>query len=198
MSSTLRWSAHAVIVLGLVAGCAPGRAMKAEPMAGLKPAEPQPAAEQLAPGLAVQYTYAIMNQLLEMNGRRFEAGPPILHLDWRMGEGIVLTSRDREGVGAILRGFLRFERPGTYGFEVTSNDGVRLEIGGVVIHESPGVHPDSTSDVVDVRIDQPGWYPIAISYFQKRGSATLIVKRATPEAGGTLTALRGSELAHRK
>jgi hypothetical protein len=187
-----------VIALALVVGCASGPGMKAETMSGLRPAEPQPVSEELAPGLAAQYTYAIMNQLLEMNGRRFDAGPPVVHLDWRMGEGIVLTSNGREGVGAVLSGFLRFERPGSYGFEVTSNDGVRLEIGGFVIHEDPGVHSDRTSDVINVRIDRGGWYPIRISYFQKRGTATLIVKWATPDSGGKLTAVRGSVLAHRK
>ena len=118
-----------VIVAIVLAGCATGRTARAEIIGGLAAAEPQPGAEQLAPGLAVQYTYAIMNHVDDMKGRKFEAGSPILHLDWRMGEGIVLTSRAREGVGAVLTGFLLFDKPGTYGFEVTSNDGVRLEIG---------------------------------------------------------------------
>src|SRR5262249_52129785 len=43
------------------AALALGPAAGAETVTGLKPAEPQPTAEQLAPGLAVEYTYAIMN-----------------------------------------------------------------------------------------------------------------------------------------
>src|SRR4029450_4934972 len=137
--------ATTVIVLAVALGPAGG----ADTITGLRPAEPQPGAEVVAPGLAVQYTYAIMNYLGEMKGRKFESGPPITHLNWRMGSGIVLTSKAREGVGAIITGLLRFEKPGVYGFDVTSNDGVRLEIGGQRIHEDPGVHSDTTSDRID-------------------------------------------------
>src|SRR5262249_11168875 len=59
-----------------------GPATAAPPITGLRAAEPQPTADQLAPGLAVQYTYAIMNHIAEMKGRKFETGPPIMHLDW--------------------------------------------------------------------------------------------------------------------
>src|SRR5215475_13708028 len=125
-----------------------------------------------------------MNHIDEMNGRKFESGPPITHLDWRMGYGIVLTSKAREGVGAIITGFIRFEKSGTYGFDVTSNDGVRLEIGGQLIHQDPGVHPDTTSDRIDVRIDRPGCYPIQILYFQKLYTATLVVRWIAPDETG--------------
>jgi PA14 domain len=175
-----------------------GLANAAPAITGVRPAEPQPTADELAPGLAVQYTYAIMNYLAEMKGRKFESGPPILHLDWRMGSGIVLTSKAREGVGAIVTGFIHFEKPGAYGFDVTSNDGVRLEIGGQLIHEDPGVHSDTTSDRIDVRIDQPGWYPIQIMYFQKRYTATLVVRWIGPGETGKLTPVPPSVLAHRK
>jgi len=170
----------------------------AAPVMGLRPAEPQPTADQLEPGLAVQYTYAIMNHIAEMKGRKFESGPPIMHLDWHMGTGIVLTSKAREGVGAIITGLVRFEKPGVFGLDVTSNDGVRLEIGGQLIHEDPGVHSDTTSDRIDVRIDQPGWYPIQIMYFQKRYTATLAVRWIGPGDTGKLTPVSPSALAHRK
>src|SRR5215813_12211661 len=171
---------------GLVIAILVRSAIAAPMITGVRPAEPEPTADQLAPGLAVQYTYAIMNHLDEMKGRKFETGPPITHLDWRMGSGIVLTSKAREGVGARISGYIRFERPGVYGFDVTTNDGVRLEIGGQLIHEDPGVHPDTTSDRIDVRIDQPGWYPIQIMYFQKRYTATLVVRWIAPGETGKL------------
>jgi len=170
----------------------------AAPVMGLRPVEPQPTADQLEPGLAVRYTYAIMNHIAEMKGRKFESGPPILHLDWHMGTGIVLTSKAREGVGAIITGLVRFEKPGVYGLDVTSNDGVRLEIGGQLIHEDPGVHSDTTSDRIDVRIDQPGWYPIQIMYFQKRYTATLAVRWIGPGETGKLNPVPASALAHPK
>ncbi len=175
----LRPTGHIVAVTVLAGVVALGPAA-ADTVSGLKPAEPQPTAEQLAPGLAVQYTYAIVNHIGELKGRKFEPGPPLTHLEWRMGTGIVLTSKAHEGVGAMITGFIQFETPGTYGFEVTSNDGVRVEIGGKLIHEDPGVHSDTTSDRIDVKIEQAGWYPINIVYFQKRYTATLVVHWAAP------------------
>jgi hypothetical protein len=174
-----------------------GTAMAGPTITGVRLAEPQPTGDQLAPGLAVQYTYAIMNYIGEMKGRKFESGPPLTHLDWRMGSGIVLTSKAREGVGAIITGLIRFDTPGVYGFDVTSNDGVRLEIGGQRIHEDPGVHSDTTSDRIDVKIDQPGWYPIQIMYFQKRYTATLVVRWIGPGETGKLTPVPPAALAHR-
>lgn len=183
-------------VLALVVALAP--AAGAETITGLKPAEPQPSAQQLAPGLAVQYTYAIVNHVDELKGRKFEAGAPLAHLEWKMGTSLVLTSKSREGVGALISGFLLFEKPGTYGFEVTSNDGVRLEIGGKLVHEDPGVHPDTTSDRVDVKIDRPGWYPLAIVYFQKRNTATLIVRWLGPGEKGKVVPIPARVLARPK
>jgi PA14 domain len=178
------------VVLGVAASAG------AETISGLKPTEPQPEAARLKPGLAVQYTYAIMNHVDEMKGRQFEPGSPILHLDWVMGTGRVLTSKAHEGVGAILTGFLQFEKPGVYGVNVTSNDGVRLEIGGRLIHEDPGVHSDTTSDRIDLKIDQPGWYPITITYFQKRHTATLVVRWIGPGEKGKLQPVAPRALAH--
>ena len=175
-----------------------GPVASADTITGLRPADPQPTAEQLAPGLAVEYTYALMNHIDEMKGRKFESGPPILHLDWVMGYGIVLTSKAHEGVGAIITGFLRFDKPGTYGFNVTSNDGVRVEIGGQLFHEDPGVHSDRTSDRIDLKVEQAGWYPLKIMYFQKRFTATLVVRWIGPGETGKLTPIKGAVLAHLK
>jgi hypothetical protein len=149
----------------------------AQPLTTLRPAEPQPA--QVTPGLAVEYTYARVNYIEQLKGRKFESGPPLANLNYRWG-GNVLTSKDREDVGAIITGFIRFDKPGVYGFEVTSNDGVLLEIGGQVLHEDPGVHSDSTSDRINVKIDQSGWYPLRVVYFQKKGTASLVLAWVGP------------------
>ena len=192
--TTRSWRA----VLGAVAGGLVTVAMAAGagPLTGLKPVEPQPSPDKLAPGLAVQYTYAIMNHVDEMKGRKFEPGPPITHLDWRMGSGRVLTSKDNTGVGALITGYVLFEKAGVYGLDVTSNDGVRLEIGGQLIHEDPGVHSDTTSDRIDLRIDPPGWYPITITYFQKRHTATLVVRWIGPGEPGGCSPSPPKALAH--
>ena len=107
----------------------------AQPLTTLRPAEPQPA--QVTPGLAVEYTYARVNYIEQLKGRKFESGPPLANLNYRWG-GNVLTSKDREDVGAIITGFIRFDKPGVYGFEVTSNDGVLLEMAGRSCTRTPG------------------------------------------------------------
>ena len=159
---------------------------RAETLTGLKPAEPQP--QQLTPGLAVEYTYAKVNYIDELKGRKFEAGPPLQTLNYRWG-GNVLTSKSREEVGAIITGFIQFEKPGVYGFEVTSNDGVLVEVGGKVLLEDPGVHSDSTSDRINVKIDQPGWYPLRVVYFQKKGTASLVLAWIGPGEKGKTAAV---------
>ena len=170
----------------------------AETITGLKPAEPQPAAQQLVPGLAVQYAYGIVNHVDELKGKKLEGGAPLTHLEWKMGYGTVLTSKAKEGVGAIITGLILFEKAGSYGFEVTSNDGVRFEIGGQLVHEDPGVHADTTSDRVDVKVDRPGWYPIGIVYFQKRNTSTLVVRWIAPGQTGKLVPVPAKALAQPK
>ena len=166
-------------ILALLLALAPGAA--AETLTGLRPAEPQPA--QVTPGLAVEYVYVKVNYIEELKGRKFEPGPPLADLNYKWG-GNVLTSKARESVGANIAGFIRFEKPGVYGFELTSNDGVVLEIGGQVLHDDPGVHSDSTSDRINVKIDKPGWYPLQVTYFQKQGTATLILAWVGPGEKG--------------
>jgi len=164
----------AVIVL-LVSGAA------AETVTGLRPAEPQPT--QVTPGLAVEYTYGRVNHIDELKGRKFEPGPPLESINYRWS-GNVLTSKVREGVGAQISGFIRFEKAGVYGFEVTSNDGVQVEIGGKVLHVDPEIHSDTTSDRIDVKIDTPGWYSLNIVYFQKKGTASLVLAWVGPGEKG--------------
>ncbi len=170
----------------------------AELLTGLKAAEPQPTADQLQPGLAVAYVYGRFNHLNEFENKKFEAGKPLPQLNYRMGDGAVLTAKERDLVGALITGFIRFEKPGTYGFDVTSNDGVRVEIGGKLLYEDPSVHSDDTSDRIDVKIEQPGWYPIKILYYEKKGTAALVLRWIEGEAKGKLAPVPAAVFAHLK
>jgi PA14 domain len=168
----------------------------AETLTGLRPAEPQPT--QVTPGLAVEYTYVKVNWIEQLKGRKFEPGPPLANLNYRWGGGNVLTSKVREEVGANITGLIRFEKPGVYGFEVTSNDGIWVELGGKMLHQDDGVHPDSTSDRLDVKIDQPGWYPLKITYFQKKGTASLILAWIGPGEKGKMVPVPATAFGHVK
>ncbi|HJQ55597.1 MAG TPA: PA14 domain-containing protein [Vineibacter sp.] len=186
---------HAVFSL-LVAMTGPLAALAQTPIAGLQPANPAPAADKLAPGLAVNYHFDFIDRMAQFNEKGKTVGAPLTHLGWDMKSGNVLTTEKKEGVQAHIFGYIRFAAAGTYIFEVNSNDGVRLEIGGKRIWEDPDVHADRMSPPLQVQVPAPGLYPIKILYFQKKGTATLEVFWAAP--GGQRTVIAGDALVHLK
>ena len=172
-------------VLGLVAAVAFSTAAMAEqPM----PASPQPDAASLKSGLAVNYYLAKFNSIDEliswMDYKKGKPGKPIEQLDYKVGLGKVLTSNSKDYVGAHIVGFIHLEKTGTYNFEVTSNDGVSITLGGEIIFEDPEVHPDSVSDPIPVNVTTPGWYELDILYFEKKNTSTLKLKWQPPGANG--------------
>jgi len=142
-----------------------------------KPAQPQPAADALKPGLAVTYFYHKFRHIDEVveweSYRDGEPGAPILELSYNVGQGNVLTSNLADGVAARITGFLNLSKPGIYAFQFQSNDGVRFEIDGQQILEDPDVHKDRFSDIAEILIDEPGWYPVTIRYFERKNTSTL-------------------------
>ncbi|MEH6497098.1 MAG: PA14 domain-containing protein [Pseudomonas marincola] len=144
---------------------------------GLKPANPQPTAGSLSTGLAVQY-YGVklesIDQFLEwMEYDKGKPGTPIPMLNYQVGLGNVLTTTTNDLVGADITGFINFETSGTYTIMVHSNDGVQVNIGGVMVYEDPEVHGDRFSDEIKLEISEPGWYPVRVLYFEKKNSSTL-------------------------
>ncbi len=146
----------------------------AQTVSGLVPAQPQPAADSLKPGLAVEYLDIMVRHVdeIEIAGKG-KPGDPLPLLDWQTGDGEVLTSGRLDGVGARITGFVRFPSPGTYLMATHSNDGIRLKIGGVLIHEDPGVHSDTFSPNIEVVVPEAGWYPLYLLYFERRVTSTL-------------------------
>jgi hypothetical protein len=165
-------AAGAVLIFGLIAGATGASAQQM-----INPASPQPKAAALKPGLAVNYHFTLvrtMHQLLRYaEPRKGDVGKPLPQLNYHTGFGNVLTSDRNIGVGAKIHGFVKFDKPGVYQIKVNSNDGVRVILGGKQIYELGDVHPDEMSDPIPVKIDQPGWYPLLIWYFQRKGTATL-------------------------
>ena len=154
-----------------------------------QPLMPQPAAEDLNPGLSVRYYGAFFRWIDELIEWKAEnegtKGAPIPKLNYHVGGGPVLTSDLADGVGAEITGLIHLERTGTYTFLVRSNDGFRLEIGGVQILEDPNVHRDRYSEIAKLTIQRPGWYPISVLYFERKGTSTVEFywKRPGEEAG---------------
>lgn len=142
-------------------------------------ASPQPSSSSLQDGLAVRYYYGTFDRIRDLEGfmryKDGKEGPALEGLHHEMGKGRVLTSGADDFVGAYITGYLNLEETGTYRFQVTNNDGARLHLGGARIHDDPGTGPARTSAPIPVEVTEPGWYAIEIWYFEKRGTATLVV-----------------------
>lgn len=141
-------------------------------VSGLRPA--QPAAEDMKPGLATEHLRILVRHVDEIErAGKGRQGPPLPALDNSVGTGEdVLGSGEAEGIAFRMRGFLKIEQPGVYEFATMSNDGVRFQLDGKTIVEDPDVHPDRLSDPTAVEL-QPGWYPLYLLYFQRKGSWTI-------------------------
>jgi len=166
----------------------------------VEPVEPQPAPEDLKPGLEVCYMYELVRHINEMV--EFEAskecapGEPLTELNSSVGLKNVLTSTGRDGVMAKITGLIHLDQPGTYAFAFQSNDGVRLEIDDYMVLEDPDVHADQWSDIGMVHAETPGWVPITIRYFERKNTSTLRFYWQKPGTEGTMPLVPAEALAH--
>ena len=167
----------------------------------IKRADPQPAAGELKPGLAVTYYGNFFRHIRELveweEYKDGKPGEPLLRINSRVGLGKVLTSSADDGVGARITGYIRLDTPGKYSFAFESNDGVRLEIDGRMVVEDPDVHADRFSDLGSVQVETPGWYPITIRYFERKNTSTLVFHWLPPGAEGTMPVVPAEVLAHK-
>jgi hypothetical protein len=187
-------------VLATVIFACGAAALAADPpkaFSGFAPASPQPAADKTAPGLAVIYYQNYFKKLDEITKLgKGKPGAPILVLNHKTQDGNVLTSTAAMGVGAKITGFIKFDKPGKYGMQMLSNDGARVTIAGKKILEDDGIHGDEMSDLVEIAIDQPGWYELAVDYFQRKGTSALQLFWTPP--GGSQEIVPASQYAHLK
>lgn len=175
-------------------------AQAADLIKGLVSASPQPAAEQLQPGLGVTYYFNKFNDTREIpDWAKYKSGvkgEPILLLDYFVGDGEVLTSGRTDSVGADINGYINFPVAGTYTIAMRSNDGVDLKIGGQRIVHDPLVHSDRFSDLIPVEVTEPGWYPLHLLYFEKQVSSTLELYWLKPGGTGQLDFVPEDAFAH--
>ncbi|TMM54643.1 hypothetical protein [Sulfitobacter sabulilitoris] len=185
-------------VLSALAIALPGAVLAAPLM--LSPADPQPQAGDLSPGLAVSYAYpsdlrtlADASAAIEKSGR---AGPPLAALDYEdNSEGdLTLTARTSQKVAASISGFIRFDAPGIYSINLISNDGIQAQIGGQQVALYDDIHACEPAGAQEVSVPQPGWYTLEATYFQRKGTACLIMEWQ-PE-GGTVSVVPATAFAH--
>lgn len=168
----------------------------AEPLV-LTPADPQPEASALAPGLAVSYAFYGVRSLEEAEGYLDEAkpGPALQGLSYLDGSETdpTLTSDSAEKVIAAISGFIRFDAPGTYALELISNDGIVASIGGQQVALHDGVHGCESAGVHEVEVPEAGWYPLEATYFQRKGTSCLLMDWST---GGEMEPVPDEAFAH--
>ena len=179
---------------------------KAEPFTNIAPLSPQPSAEAVKPGLAVEYLNQKFYTLEEIYSPEVKpvAGEPIPVLD-QLSKidpitdepvmGIPVLTSDRSMlVGAYIRGMINFDKPGNWTLYLVSNDGVRFWIGDVQLWEDPEIHFDRESDPLELVIPEAGWYDFKLDYYQKKGTAALQLLWAPP--GGEKQVVPAEALAH--
>ncbi len=172
----------AAIAAVLILGAAPAAAGPTV----LKPADPQPDAAALQPGLGVQYSYPTdvrsLSQAESWLAYGVEAGPPLIgfdYIDTAPGEKALTSKRDVYVVAAI-EGFMHFEKPGVYKLEFHSNDGLEVKIGGTRVYRSDGRHPCETGGWTEVEAPVAGWYPLSALFFQRLNTSCLLLQWAPP------------------
>lgn len=164
----------------------------------LKPADPQPSAGDLTPGLAVGYAYPeevrSLQQATSALGRA-RAGQPLKGLSYTDNtEGdLTLTSRSAKKVAAAISGFIKFDAAGTYNVNVLSNDGIVLSIGGQQVALYDDVHACGPAGVQEVKVPSAGWYTLEATYFQRKGTACLMMDW---DVSGSMSPVPDAAFAH--
>ncbi|MEW9921789.1 hypothetical protein AB2B41_19450 [Marimonas sp. MJW-29] len=164
----------------------------------LTPANPQPSASDLSPGLAVSYGYPGEVRTLkdaQAGLKKARRGPPLKGLSYEdNNEGdLTLTSRKSQKVAAEISGFIRFDAPGTYQINVFSNDGIMASIGGQRIALYDEIHACEPAGVQEVIVPEAGWYELEAIYFQRKGTACLMMDW---NVGGSMAPVPDSAFAY--
>ena len=136
----------------------------------------RPDPETLTPGLSVSYLSKKLRHIEEIPdaGTGWSAGKPLKQLNHRFdGQEPVFDSGVAREVAMRIEGYLHFTRHGNVEMRVKSNDGIRVWISGIQTIDDPEVHSDRFSLPVTLVVPKPGYYPVKILYFQRKGSACL-------------------------
>jgi len=146
---------------------------------GLIPERELTDTKDIIPGLSSIYIYKFFRHIDQMpvlypKSTTEKMGKPILALNHHFGaEDMVFDSGVSRGIGIQMNGFIKFSETGKYQMMALSNDGVRLEICKKTILSDPDVHSDRFSPQAVIDIPKPGWYPVMIQYFQRKGTAAI-------------------------
>ncbi len=153
----------------------------AEPLT-LSPADPQPAAASLSPGLAVVYAFPgdvrTVKDARNALARKTVEGAPLagLSYDDNSDGDPTLTSGKATKVAADISGFIKFDAAGTYVLDFLNNDGLEISIGGQIVGDYDEVHACGYAGEIEVEVPEAGYYPLQATYFQRKGTACLMME----------------------
>ncbi len=189
------------LVLFLVTGCATSPTHDGF----VQPPQPSQSLDTsfLKPGLAVLYfKHAFVRDLdnLPQGEKAREkgwSGDPIPYLNHQFGRSFIFDSGTNRGIAMEMSGFIRLDKPGTYGFQANTNDGFRLYIDGRRLIDDPSWHSDRLSPVAQLVIAKPGWYSLRLRYFQRKGTASLQLYWSPP-GQDTFAIVPAEVLAHQQ
>jgi hypothetical protein len=166
------------LMILLSAGMGQGIAQEVE-VTGLAPERELSEVSVLKPGLMPIYIYKFFKSVdempkLDIKTTTEKVGNPILLLNHSFGKtDLIFDSGVSQGIGIQMNGFLKFSEPGKYTLKTKSNDGICVWICDKRIVYQPGVQTDHFSNEVVLDIQKPGWYPLMIKYFQRKGTAAI-------------------------
>lgn len=156
--------------------------------AALTPASPQPDPATLKPGLHVEYVYPPDVKWLR-DARSYKAGrrrgPDLTGLnypDTRPDEK-ALTSDQRTRVIAHIKGYVLFEKPGSYQLNFLTNDGLEIFIGGQEVGRFDGRQPCGDTGVETVSVPKAGYYELKALWYQRLNTSCLQMKWRPPGGG---------------
>jgi len=174
----------AIAVLGASALVPAAMAQQAKPPATLNLKTQNLPAAQLQPGLSAAFFNAyfrdVNNVVKYVAGAQPNKTATLAQINDENGAGMIFNSGRYERYALHIKGYLRFPKAGAWQMQVTSNDGVLIELDGRKAIEDADVHSDRVSDPVTLNVPAAGVVPIVIYYFQNRGSATLILEWTEP------------------
>lgn len=91
------------------------------------------------------------------------------------------AARRGNNYALVFDGVLKVETSGKYTFELTSDDGSRLLVGGKKVVDNDGIHPPQTSRG-EIELKK-GFYKVQVQFFQGGGGAELAVQVDGPGLG---------------
>ena len=142
--------------------------------------------DRLAPGLRVLYfdgKYRNVRQVPDGDTaiwKKGRPGAPILTINNQFAENEVFDSGRNREVGVQIMGYLLLDKRGSYEFQALSNDGVEVIIDGNSILIDSDVHSDRLSAIGTLSVQEAGWHPLTVKYFQRKGTAALKLFWKTP------------------